>query len=103
MASASMAISRSQFWPNNFLRKGVMLFDLPKISGLLAGSEKDYTQVAVFAKLRPRCKERGGAGPKGESRNFPGKCQTVWRLHCSCPLNQMIDIIASGSGTCHFF
>ncbi|PYL25120.1 MAG: hypothetical protein DMF37_05890 [Verrucomicrobia bacterium] len=29
-----------------------MLFDLPKISGLFAGSEKDYIQVAVFAKLR---------------------------------------------------
>jgi len=29
-----------------------MLFDLPKISGLFAGSQKDYIQVAVFAKLR---------------------------------------------------
>src|SRR5882724_2802409 len=32
MASASMLTSRSQFWPSNFLRKGVMLFDLAQTS-----------------------------------------------------------------------
>src|SRR4029453_2955567 len=32
MASASMLISRSQFCPSNFLRKGVMLFDLAQTS-----------------------------------------------------------------------
>jgi hypothetical protein len=46
IASASMATTKSQFWPNNFLRKGVMLF-----LAHCPGSQKDYTQVAILAKF----------------------------------------------------
>src|SRR6266699_5244374 len=35
MASASVFTRRSQFWPSNFLRKGVMLFDFAKTSKVL--------------------------------------------------------------------
>src|SRR5207249_1344832 len=101
MASASMAISRSQFWPNNFLRKGVMLFDLPKISGLLAGSKKDYTQVCGFSQSFARVVKKEAAQAQRESREIFRVNARRCGDYIVPALNQMIDIIASGSGTCH--
>src|SRR4029453_14337096 len=75
MASASMLISKSQFWPSNFLRKGVMLFDLAQTSKV---SHKEVR--TIIRKLRSSQNSAVCFG-KGPLRLPKGGCVCV--LLCS--------------------
>jgi hypothetical protein len=84
-----------------------MLFDFAKTSKVRTGSQNDYTQVAIFAKLRcpsienrsfhtPKrqifpfsfsffASRRGASLPRNEDRNFLIKRPKTWRRYSAIP------------------